>query len=56
MRVFIIEYDKDYNSYNNTIEKEFESLQEAEDWCIEASWSGYGYFIDRSRTKSANEG
>ncbi|WP_214670352.1 hypothetical protein, partial [Escherichia coli] len=56
MRVFIIEWDKDYNSYNNTIEKEFESLQEAEEWCREASGSGYVYFIDSSLTKSVNGG
>lgn len=56
MRVFITEYDKDYRSYTDTIEKEFESLQEAEEWCRKASWSGYAYFIDRSLTKAINEG
>ncbi|XKX17412.1 hypothetical protein MVUOKPPV_CDS0015 [Klebsiella phage phi1_175008] len=56
MRVFIDEFDKDYRTITNNFEKEFDSMQEAEEWCKEASWSGYTYLIDMSLTKAINEG
>lgn len=56
MKVFIDEYDNDYRAVTDTFEKEFETLEEAEQWCRDNKWSGYSYFIDRCRTKSANPG
>lgn len=55
MRVFIDEFDRDYRTITNSLEKEFDSIQEAEEWCKEASGSGYTYLIDMSLTKAINE-
>lgn len=55
MRVFINEYDKDYNTITDYLEKEFDNFEQAELWCEENSWSGYSYWIDRSLTKAVNK-
>lgn len=55
MKVFINEYDKDYHTVTDTIEKEFDNLGQAQLWCKENSWSGYSYWIDKSLTDAVNK-
>lgn len=55
MRVLINEYDRDYHTVTDTLDKEFSSLVEAELWCKENTWSGYSYWIDRSLTAAVNK-
>lgn len=55
MKVFIDEYDRDYGTVVGYLEKDFETLEDAEVWCKENSWSGYSYWIDRSLTKAVNK-
>lgn len=55
MKVFIKEFDNDYHTVTNILEKEFETLEQAILWCENGSWSGYTYWIDRELTKAVNE-
>lgn len=54
MKVFINEFDNDYRTVTETIEKEFSSIEEARIWCGQASWSGYSYFVDVNLTRADN--
>lgn len=54
MKVFINEVDNDYRAVTATLEKEFGTLEEAQQWCRDKRWSGYSYFIDREMTEAAN--
>lgn len=56
MKVFINEYDRDYHTITETVEKEFDTLGQAEQWCRDNKWSGYSYFIDHELTKAVNGG
>lgn len=52
MRNFtIIEIDRDYRTYTGSEIKEFDSLQEAEEYCIKESWTGYDYYVDIRQSK-----
>lgn len=55
MKVFINEVDNDYHTVTETIEKEFGTLEEAQQWCRDERWSGYSYFIDREMTEAINK-
>lgn len=54
MKVFINEFDNDYRTVTETIEKEFSTVEDARLWCRHESWSGYRYFVDVDLTKAAN--
>lgn len=54
MKVCIIEFDKDYHTVTGSEVKEFASIEEAQTYCHEESWSGYSYFIDHEATKYYN--
>lgn len=55
MKVFINEFDRDYGTVTDSITKEFQSIQEADIWCKENSWSGYHYYVDTKMTQLVNE-
>lgn len=39
----ITETDMDYGTVTDSFNKEFKSLEEADEWCHENSWGGYTY-------------
>lgn len=54
MRVAIIEVDRDYNVPIGWSVKEFNSIEEAKEWCKKETWTGYEYHIDDERTRWLN--
>lgn len=55
MIVYINEVDKDYGTVSDTLKKEFETLQDANEWCVAESWSGYHYCVDVDLTVAVNK-
>lgn len=55
MNVYIVKFDNDYHTMTDSFDKEFTSIEEAEQWCKDESWSGYTYYVDTSMTKALNE-
>lgn len=45
MKFRIIEIDRDYRAWSDTLYKEFDSLEEAENWCRDESRTGYDYHV-----------
>lgn len=45
----IIEFDRDYRTVTGHERRAFESLEAAEAWCAEQSWSGYSYYVERQK-------
>lgn len=55
MIVYINGFDNDYHTFTKYLKKEFTNIEEAEQWCKDASWSGYSYDVDKDMTKAVNE-
>jgi hypothetical protein len=47
MRVEIIEWDKDYNCLSDKEILDFNSVEQAHQYCKDKSWGGYSYMVSR---------
>lgn len=54
MIVYINKFDNDYHTITDHFNREFTSVEEAEQWCEDESWSGYTYYVDKSMTEALN--
>jgi hypothetical protein len=43
----ITEVDRDYRTVSGHEVKAFENRAQADEWCRNASWTGYHYFVEK---------